>query len=591
MIKSKLAVTGLAILAAFGGTAQAHENEACHEQATLISKIQGSGKTSPMVGKQVSVRAVVSAVKPGMGGFYLQQPKVQWDANDETSEGIFVRNKSHKPSVGDLVAVSAKVAEFKDFTQLEKVSSFSVCGSGNKVEAQVVNLPFADKNQMESVEGMLVVLPQTLTISENYGLARYGQLLVSNGRLFVPSNIEKPGSEAIRKLSARNRLNQIIIDDSSTEQNPPIGFGFDHSYRVGNSVKGVRGVVHYGFGKYMIEPTAPYEVLITNEREPKPVVKTKGQLRVASFNVLNYFNGDGAEKAFPTKRGANSKAEFVRQDAKIVAAMKTIGADVLGLMEVENDGYGPNSAIAELTQNLAKASGLNYVFVRPQTDKLGDDAIAVGMIYNADKVKLVGHAVTLTEAPFGRKSRQPLAQTFKDNTSGESFTLVVNHFKSKGGCPKDKTDPNAAQRDGQACWNVSRTIAAQKLAKWLSSNPTGSNDKDVLIIGDLNAYAKEDPVMALERAGFTNLIDQYQGKAAYSYVYRGVAGYLDHALASKSLAAQVVDATDWHINADEMRITDYNLEHKSMKQQSALFHADGFRSSDHDPMIVELTLK
>ncbi len=591
-ITNKQTLVCLALLAAFSGGAQAHSDEACESDATLISTIQGSGKSSPMVGKQVTVRALVSAVKPGMGGYYLQEEKSDWDSNAKTSEGIFVAdNKSEsKLQAGDLVTLTAKVEESHDFTQLSKPSQFKVCSHDNKVDAVTVKLPLSDKYQMETVEGMLIKLPQKLTLSDTYNFSRYGQMILSNGRMFSPTNVASPG-KAANKVAAANRLNQIIIDDSSTEKNPKLPIDTNHTFRTGNHISGVEGVVHYSFGNYLIETTGTMAFHTDNKRLAEPPIKNKGQLRVASFNVLNYFNGNGPKKEFPTKRGANSKAEFERQTIKIVAAMKAINADVFGLMELENDGYDKNSAIVELTNKLNTATGANYQIVRPKSDKLGDGLIAVGMIYDAGKVEPVGKAATLSEFPFNFKSRQPLAQSFKDKKSGETFTVVVNHFKSKGSCPKDKTDPNARKNDGQACWNALRVESSQKLVKWLKSNPTGNDDKDILIIGDLNANAKEDPITALIDAGYHNMLAKYQGEEAYSFVYRGQAGYLDHALASASMAAQIVDAADWHINADEMRLTDYNLENKSEAAQKRLFKGDAFRSSDHDPLIVELSLK
>ncbi len=602
---NKQTLVCLALLAAFSGTVlsgavQAHGDEACDSTATLISKIQGSGKSSPMVGQQVTVRALVSAVKPDMGGYYLQEEKSDWDNNSKTSEGIFVadndavavvKSKSkRKFKAGDLVTLTAKVEESHDFTQLSKPSQFKVCSHGHKVDAVTVKLPLTDKYQLETVEGMLIKLPQNLTISDTYNFARYGQMILSNGRMFSPTNVASPG-KAANKVAAANRLNQIIIDDSSTEKNPPLSIDTNHSFRTGNHISGIEGVVHYSFGNYLIETTGAMEFHTDNKRLAEPPIKTKGQLRVASFNVLNYFNGNGPKKEFPTKRGANTLAEFERQTIKIVAAMKVMKADVFGLMELENDGYDKYSAIVELTDKLNAATGANYQIVRPKSDKLGDGLIAVGMIYDSAMVEPVGTAATLSESPFNFKSRQPLAQSFKDKKSGETFTVVVNHFKSKGSCPKDKTDPNARKNDGQACWNALRVESSQKLAKWLKSNPTGNNDKDILIIGDLNANVKEDPITALIGAGYQDMVAKYQGEEAYSFVYRGQVGYIDHALASVSMAGQIVDVADWHINADEMRLTDYNLENKSATAQKRLFKADAFRSSDHDPLIIELSLK
>jgi hypothetical protein len=112
-----------------------------------------------------------------------------------------------------------------------------------------------------------------------------------------------------------------------------------------------------------------------------------------------------------------------------------------------------------------------------------------------------------------------------------------------------------------------------------------------LIIGDLNAYAMEDPVTAIKAGGYTDLIDTFIGSSeAYSYVFMGQSGYLDHALASSELVGQISGITDWHINADEPRVLDYNMEYKSAEQIISLYNADPYRASDHDPVIVGINL-
>ena len=143
-------------------------------------------------------------------------------------------------------------------------------------------------------------------------------------------------------------------------------------------------------------------------------------------------------------------------------------------------------------------------------------------------------------------------------------------------------DPDTG--DGQGNCNLTRTSAALAEANWLATDPTGSGDPDFLIMGDLNAYAMEDPITTLEGAGYTDLIEAFEGAGAYSYVYQGQAGYLDHALANPSLAPKVADATIWHINADEPRVLDYNEEYNP----PSLYSPDAYRSSDHDPVLVHL---
>jgi hypothetical protein len=206
-------------------------------------------------------------------------------------------------------------------------------------------------------------------------------------------------------------------------------------------------------------------------------------------------------------------------------------------------------------------------------------------------VKPVGTTAVLNTPAFvnggdnAPRNRATVAQAFEQLDNGARFVVTPNHLKSKGSAC---TAPDAG--DGQGNCNGVRTKAAQALATWLATDPTGTNEPDVLIIGDLNAYAKEDPITALVTGGFTNLVETRLGPGAYSYVFDGQWGYLDHALATVSLAAQVGGVAEWHINADEPAVLDYNVEFKSAGQVASLYSADEFRIADHDPVIVGLNL-
>jgi predicted extracellular nuclease len=192
------------------------------------------------------------------------------------------------------------------------------------------------------------------------------------------------------------------------------------------------------------------------------------------------------------------------------------------------------------------------------------------------------------------KSRPALAQTFQENATGARFTVVVNHLKSKGSDCNDVGDPDLG--DGQGNCSQTRKAAAQAIVDWLATDPTGSGDPDFLIVGDLNSYAQEESISAIKAgpddlAGtaddYTNLVNQFVGTYAYSYVFDGQAGYLDHALSSASLTGQVTGVTEWHINADEPDVLDYDTSFKPPAQE-ALYEVNAFRTSDHDPILVGL---
>jgi hypothetical protein len=294
----------------------------------------------------------------------------------------------------------------------------------------------------------------------------------------------------------------------------------------------------YALGGYVnFEPT--------NLRpEAAPELAEGSRLRVAGMNLLNFFNTftgctEGVDGVPTDCRGAENQVEYDRQLPKTVAAIIGTNADVIGLVELENDGYGPDSAIQALVDALNVATAPDtYAFIdvdagTGQINALGLDAIKVGMIYRTASVIPVGTTAALNSVEFVNggdsdiRNRPALAQAFQEISSGARFVATVNHLKSKGSACDS---PDAL--DGQGNCNIVRTYAATLLTEWLASDPTGINDPDAIILGDLNSYAMEDPITAIKAAGFINLIDYMAGSDAYSYVFDGQWGYLDHALAT-----------------------------------------------------------
>jgi uncharacterized protein len=215
---------------------------------------------------------------------------------------------------------------------------------------------------------------------------------------------------------------------------------------------------------------------------------------------------------------------------------------------------------------------------------VGTDEIAVGFVYKTTTVVPIGSAAILdssVDPDFNSEYNRPaIAQAFERVAGGGRFTAAVNHLKSKGSSCDALGDPDIG--DGQGNCNLTRKAAAEALTEWLATDPTGSGDPDFFIIGDLNSYAKEDPIIAIEEAGYTNLVEAFEGTWAYSYIFDGLSGYLDHSLASERAAPQVMGASIWHINTDEPSVIDYNVEYKPQD----LYTPTPYRSSDHDPVIV-----
>jgi predicted extracellular nuclease len=397
-----------------------------------------------------------------------------------------------------------------------------------------------------------------------------------------------------------NNRSRIILDDGLNIQNPSNviypdpGLTYTNTLRAGAIVPQLIGVLDYRANSYRIQPIAIVEFTNTADR-PETMPDVGGTIKVASFNVLNYFTtlDTGAPICGPDQnmgcRGADSAFEFERQRTKIINAILEMDADIVGLIEIEN--HHANEALIDLVAGLNDAAGAGtYAYI--DTGVIGTDAIKQAFIYRPATVSLEGDYAILDSSVdpsfIDTRSRPVLIQTFKENSNGELVTVAVNHLKSKGSPCDDIGDPDLG--DGQGNCNVTRTSAALALVNYLAIDPTASGSDRFLIIGDINAYAMEDPIAVILDAGYVDLLRLFYDDEAYSYVFDGQFGHLDHALANHGVMPYITGATAWHINADEPRVLDYNVEFKTAQQISDWYGPGPFRSSDHDPVIVGLNL-
>lgn len=570
----------------------------CGDTATLIFDVQGSGATSPLNGTSgVVLEGVVVGdfqASNQLRGFFLQEEDADADGDPTTSDGIFVFDNNFAPvAVGDVVRVQGDVTEFFSLTELNNVNNLAVCAPGIVPEPTEVTLPVTATDEFERWEGMLVTMEDTLFVSGNFNQGRFGEVDLSVGApLDNPTNVAAPGADAIAVRELNNR-SRIQLDDGSNVQNPlplPPYIGDGGTLRTGDTVDDLTAVLSFSFGAYELHPVDPVNFTRENTRLDPPDVG--GAVRVASFNVLNYFTSidDRSLKCGPLSnqrcRGADTADEFTRQRAKLVAAITELDAHVVGLIELENHPF--DVPIADLVHGLNSEAGAGtYAYI--STLAIGSDAIRVGLIYQPASVTPENSFAVLDSSvdPLfnDQKNRPVLAQSFAENKSGIVFTVAVNHLKSKGSNCNDVGDPDTG--DGQGNCNGVRTAAAVALVDWLATDPTGSGSDKVLILGDLNAYAQEDPVTIIESGGYTDLIEEFAGTGvedgAYSFNFFAESGSLDHALSSPGMTANVTGAAVWHINADEPRALDYNNFN-----QPDLFETDEFRSSDHDPLVVGL---
>lgn len=571
----------------------------CSDAFTAINQIQGTGESSPLVGQTLWVEGIVTGdfQESGYKGFYIQSADAEQDSDTNTSEAIFVYSQT-AVDAGDRIRLQATAVEFNNQTQLENVSDLTVCQTNVALPtAKTISLP-QDANNKEALEGMLVTFQQPLFVTDTYNYGRYGQVGLATERLFTPTQVVEPGLAA-QQLAVSNAAKTIILDDVQTEQNPEVlpypsnELTANNSLRSGDSVIGLTGVLAYAFNNFQILPIEAVNIQVTNPRPTAIESEAEANLVIASFNVLNYFNGDGFGGGFPTPRGANNLNEFQRQQAKIVAAMVELNADVIGLMELENDGFAEHSAIADLVSAINQAlSTQEYAYIIPQSPFIGDDAITVGILYRKSAVTPVGAATILDSSNSIRdgsgalfldsKNRPMLSQQFKVLSSEQNFVVAVNHLKSKGSNCNSLGDPDL--NDGQGNCNKTRARAAMAMGEFLQST---YQNLPTIIVGDLNAYAKEEPLDVLANNGFNNL---FNSQTSYSYFYKGQQGQLDHALANQAMQDKLVSANIWHINADEPRVLDYNTDFQGAIQQAKFYAPDAYRSSDHDPIIARFNL-
>jgi predicted extracellular nuclease len=604
-----------AIVACGGNESAATSPHPTVTGSTAISTVQGTGSSSALEGQSVTVTGIVSGdfqdddadKQSNLGGFYVQQEVP--DANPLSSEGIFVFDGNAVTvdvNVGDRVEIVGLVAEFFGETQLN-ATSVRVSGSGT-IQPTDVSLPTTGttKNSdgdviadLERFEGMLIRFVQPLTVTNLHALERFGAVgLSQGGRLIQFTNSNAPGATAYAAHKKSTAKRRIFLDDGARSFNPSKNRYLNagaagYSIRSGDTITALTGNLRYSRGSgasgsetWRIMPTHEPGLVSVNQRPGAPAVA--GSIRVASFNVLNFFSTIDTGRAAcgprgeDNCRGADSATEFSRQLSKTVSALALLDADIVGLMELENNAFASIDALVSALNGRIGAKDYDYL----DTGTINDDAIKTGFIYKTSTVRLRGSFAILdsnVDPRFkDRRNRPALAQTFEAAATGALLTVVVNHLKSKGSPCDSDGDPNTG--DGQGNCNKTRTNAAIAMADWIATDPTNSRDDDFLIIGDMNAYAKEDPLTAFRNSGLINLL----GTDSYSFVFHGQAGALDHALATASLAAQVRTAIEWHINADEPPLLDYNLENR---RDPDLFDPDSpYRASDHDPVVIGLDL-
>ena len=601
--------------------------------STAIHTIQGSAATSGLAGQTVEVEGIVVGsfrTAARLNGFYLQEPDLTWDADPLTSEGIFVFDGGNGADVaiGDRVRLRGVVNEFassgsflgttraSSLTEIGNISAETVCSSGNPFTRTTVTLPTDTPTDLERFEGMAVQIVQPLAVTGNFSLGTFDQLDLAPSVLYGPTT--QPNKTLWPAQTSLITRSVIALDDASTLANanlfptifPPGGLSAANTLRDGAIVNydpntgtnaPLVGILDDRFGEYRIQPTSPVTFYDANPRQPiAPILSAVGgRFRAVSANVLNFFVTLGS-------RGAANQTEFDHQKTKIIEELGSLDGDVYGLSEVQNFANGntnggtyTNAALQSLVDGLnclfmgdvptcANPASAPYALLDtlPLGASNGTDAIRSAMIYRTDRLLPVGAPALYYQNDTNRPT---LAQTFQPlngvKAAQQSFTFVVNHFRSKGSACGGSSDDVF-----QGSCNGLRLNMAQNVTAWLAGNPTadpaGANRR-LLLVGDFNAYFGEDPIQYFLTQGYSNLIAGILGSSAYSYNFGSQRGYLDHALVNNTMNLSVRSVAEWHNNSDEpSSLEALNSSAKSPAAQAAYYGPDAYAASDHDPIVI-----
>ena len=606
-----------------------------------IPDIQGTGAESPLKGQTVTTQGVVTAVWQGeksLNGFTIQTPGTGATAPTEASEAVFVYTggTGFYPSIGESVEVTGSVDEYYGQTQIALTQGSVLTDALPAVTPLSLDaLPEGDEAR-EKLESMLLK-PGVHTVTDNYGLNRYGELGLAPGTeaLRQPTDKFAPGSTEMHALEESNAAKYVILDDGSTRDFTRDGASTKLPYIMqnGSDVKTIRttnqvefadsGVIlGYGHNQWRFQPTsmitgdsATADLPITWDPARPEAPQVEGDYTVAAFNVLNFFinlgedngakaykdrfgNGVGSDSG--TFRGAWSKSAFNDQKGKILTALEGLDADVIGLSEIENAantvGGSYDDAVKYLVGELnTRAGSEKWDYVKAPANASADtDVIRTAIIYKKDRVEPVGEATLLEDERFKGTARTPLAAEFKpvaekaDKCAPEvpdSFVVVTNHFKSKGSVANGDKDTG----DGQGNNPNVRNAHAQAVLDGLSKQPQWQ-EKATFVMGDLNSYSKEDAISIFRNAGYTIPVEELnpesEWQAVASYQFSGRIGSLDHILANEHVDAKA--AQTWNINSDEPIAMEYSRRNYT---GGDVFEADNpYRSSDHDPVKVGFNL-
>ncbi len=414
-----------------------------------------------------------------------------------------------------------------------------------QVHITIANPETWTTDELSRYVGQTVVFDQPMYVCNNY----YSSLTIAPRRIFSPTNQAIPRSTEYNSILSLNNSGTMSLA------------GVSGYHRMGEKIYNLTVRVNsqssltYKSGSFRGNTRADIEAGLPDLGDYR--------LLVCAANLEYYL-----VENLGTGYDPDSYSQHQKQRTKVSKALAKIGADIYGLVEIEQG----QSALREIAEDLTKNTGHEYTYVNDGGSASGSYTKS-GYVYRIDKVQPDGKLYSNNERVQNRKK----IQAFKELETGEVFFFSLNHFKAKSG---SGNGADADQGDGQGIFNYSRTLEAKSVINQYNSIRPQFHESDLLIMGDLNAYAKEDPITTFTTAGMFDLHRAFHGDTSYSYTFHGQAGYLDHAICNTTLRPQITGMAAYHINSDESDEYTYD---KSSDQTM-------FRYSDHDPVLVGLAL-
>ena len=411
------------------------------------------------------------------------------------------------------------------------LSTLSVCAV-ERVSLEALQSNWAKySNQMVELRTPLVVCGSF-----------YDSLVLAPYRLFCPEEIAEGladgDSTRYYEIAKGNRDVRIVVHCRNDYYNVRCGD------QVTKIVARVTSERHLVTGK---------PVHTKHVRVPQLPKARKGELRIVGANIENYFADLGG---YATKRTTPKQQALKTQ--KIVKALRQLNADIIACCEMQVGDKAPQMLLKELNK-----SGKHYAFVTMPLENM--DRIGGCILYNTERVRAYEQPLSAYHDTTSHYYGRMFVQGFEDLSNGERFIVGVNHFKSK--------------RAGRGNYDthLKRMENTDSLLAMLPRAMELYGDSDIILLGDYNCYSQEQPIQTIVRAGYDHVIPTGDSEA-YSYSFKGEAGYLDHCFMSASMIRPLVWALPWHVNAD------WYYSHGAYKLKDKSLH----RYADHDPIVVEI---